>query len=1084
MMTFEVSQNEEARLDALYHYGILDTPHEASFDEIVLLAAQIGQTPVALLSFLDAERQWIKAATGFTEESIPRQQSLCAQTILQDTPLSIPDVRNDEYFRHTPLDDTLQDIRFYAGAPLVTPYGAVIGTLCIMDRFPRALAPRVRQSLVMLARQVMHQLELRRRLGENQEGLALSPGNLTETPAMAVTEAPNNMLAAQAAFYTALFELSPAYLCAHDLGGQIALVNQSLAAVFGVAAREIAGRMLAEFLSPDSQTELPEFLAQIEQKGAAQGLLRVIDKDGAERIWRYSSALYRQEGQGALVIGCGFDVTEQKQIERDLCEARRQALENARIKSDYLANLGHEIRAPMNGIVSMAHLLARTELVEEQLNYLDLIRDSADTLVTFINDLLDFSKLEAGMMKLERVEFNLLGLVENTITMFAAQAQGKGVELAFMVDAEVPPFLHGDPGRLRQILNNLISNAVKFTEQGEVVVQVEKLAANGDEISLRFTVRDTGSGMDEEFLPHLYQAYTQAHAATAQRSGGTGLGMAIAKQLVEIMQGRIEVESVVGEGTTFCVTLPFVCQSETAPANAANPLPDWQGQRVLIVDDNAASGAILRRQIKAWGMAPANVSAAEEAVAALYQAAQAGEPFTLAIIDCEMPGVDGIELARLIHAEARFATLPTILLTVFGWRGQGQAARDAGLAAYLTKPVRQAQLFECLVTVLGLRAEEQSTDAPKPLVTRHNLRNYTPISQPCRVLLVEDNTVNQQVAVHQLYKLGYTADVANNGREALQALAQHEYDVILLDCQMPEMDGYETAAAIRREIRPWQPYIVALTGYTDPAERAKCLAVGMDDFLSKPVEISQLEQVLQNRLNPALAKQTESEIVAAEVAAEPPNMELTLVEEPQPVSETQATEADEIVVANEVAEETDIAAPPDVEDEPPLEIEEAPTIVEEEAASTVTVEEQPQIAEEEAVASEVALAEPAPELVVEAVPAVDLSVLARLLSRDGKLKPALAIELIDMFLHDAATHQTALREAWPEQDSESLRRIAHTLKSSSASMGAKTLADSCALFTKQINATQFAAAETTLGELETELARVCAALRLERDKLA
>ncbi len=1067
MMTFEVSQSEEARLAALRHYEILDTPHETSFDEIVMLAAQIGQAPVSLLSFFDEERQWVKAAYGFAAASLPRTQSLCAQTILQDTPLVISDVRTDEYFRHTPLAAPLRDIRFYAGAPLLTPDGMVIGTLCVMDRFPRSLAPRVRQALVVLARQVMRQLELRRQLRQGRNGNTNSYTEVIAPLPEPAKPTETQELTEQSAFYRALFAHNAAYLCAHDLAGRLIAVNPAAAAALGCVAGELAGRTLEEFVAPATRPLVADFLAQIQRDGAAQGLLRVTDKDGAERTWFYANVLHEKDGQEPLVIGCAFDVTAQRALERELQTGRRQALETARVKSDYLANFGHEIRTPMNGIVSMAHLLARTELSAEQKTYLDLIRDGADTLVTFINDLLDFSKLEAGMMRLETVSFALLGLVENTVTMFAAQAQAKGVELAFIVAADVPAYLQGDPGRLRQILNNLISNAVKFTAQGEIVVQVERAAAQTDEVSVRFTVRDTGSGMDEEFLPHLYQAYTQAHAATAQRFGGTGLGMAIAKQLVEIMQGHIEVESAVGQGTTFSVTLPFSRQTETDTAPTAGPLPDWQGRRVLIVDDNNVSGSILHRQITAWGMAPVNVSAAAEAITVLRQAAQAGEPFTLAILDCEMPEMDGIELARMIHAEPEFAMLPMILLTVFGWRGQGQAARAAGLAAYLTKPVRQAQLFECLITVLGLR-EEAAPDAPKPFVTRHNLRNYTPLSQPCRVLLVEDNPVNQQVAVHQLYKLGYTADVANNGREALSALAEHEYDVILLDCQMPEMDGYDTAAAIRKDSSQ-HPFIVALTGYTGAEERAKCLAAGMDSYLCKPVDISELARVLENRdssLREAVAESEPLVEVVEDIVTESVSPSAQATNEPETVAEEVAPPAPEVVAMDESAVVAEI----------PSAVSEIVAEAEEMAAKAAPP--QP-----EEIAPVRAAPENAPQL-VEVLPTVDLTVLARLISRNGTLKPALAIELIDIFLHDAAAHQAALLEAWPLRDTESLQRASHTLKSSSASMGAKQLAEICANFNKQVAAAKFKEAGKTLKSLKRETERVCAALRTEREKLA
>jgi PAS domain S-box-containing protein len=1028
MMTLEVSQNEEARLDALRHYGILDTPHETSFDEIVLLAAQIGQAPVALLSFLDEERQWIKAAYGFSDGFIPRRQSFCAQAILQDTPLIVSDTRADEYFRRTPLAASLRDIRFYAGAPLIAPDGFVIGTLSIMDRFPRSLAPRVRQALVMLARQAMRQLELRRQLREATEGnpvwaqtVVIPPPEMPSEPAQ---------LTEETEFYRALFQQYAGFVCVHDLEGRILAANPAGAGALGYLPEELAGRCMDELLAPEVRGQVGNFLAQVKEKGAAQGLMRVADRHGEERIWRYNNKLYESPAHGPVVVGCAYDVTEQRMREAELELQRAQAQAQARGKADYLAKMSHEIRTPINGIVSMAHLLARTGLDAEQRSYLDLMRDSADWLVTLINDLLDYSKLEAGRMVLEQVDFDLLGLVETAVTMFAEAAQRKGLELAVLVASDVPLYLQGDPGRLRQVLNNLISNAIKFTEHGEVVVQVEKLDADARLARLRFSVRDTGIGIAEEFLPNLYQAYAQAPTGTVKHTVGTGLGLAISRQLVEMMGGKIEVESKRGQGTTFRVTVEFSRQPEIG-LKVVSP-QDLKGLRVLIVDDNAASGKILHRQTTAWGMLPSNVSAAARTIDALRRAAKKGKPFDVAIIDWAMPGLDGIELARRIHSHKEFATLPTILLTAFGWRGQGQAARNAGLSAYLTKPVRQAQLFECLVTVLGLRAEET---AAKPLLTRHNLRNYTPLtSQPGRVLLVEDNEVNQQVALHQLYKLGYTADVAGNGREALAALAEQEYDIILLDCQMPEMDGYQTAAAIRRQNLAKQPLIVALTGYFGDEERQKCLAAGMHEFLSKPVKLDELGRVLENWREPRAA-------VAIQPAAvePPPETEAAITETPEEVMETKTALA-----------------------------EDSPDVQQTEAVEEVTV------------AAEVA---PEPEIAAVTAPVVDLAVLARLISRNGKLKPALAIELIDIFLQDAEAHRQDLQTAWPERDAQRLHRAAHTLKSSSASMGAQRLVDVCAAFTKLVAGAQFDEAEPLLGQMETELQQVCAALQEERGKL-
>jgi len=838
--------DEAQRLEVLAQYGILDTTAEQEYDDLTRLATYVAGTPIAMVSIIDADRQWFKSRMGTTMEQTPRELAFCAHAIAGRGLFVVPDLEKDARFADNPMVTGDAHIRFYAGMPLVSPEGHALGTLCVLDRVPRRLTPDQEGALRVLGRQVNAQLDLRR----NMLKLVRTYGDLAAT---------------QEKLAAVLRSATTVAILATDPRGTVTLFNPGAERLLGWTADEVIGKK-----SPLN------FLLASEMEDRAAALGRRLGKEihglsyfgelarqgiHEEREWTHVrkdgshvpaklavTPLHDADSEVAGFLAVSKDMTERKGYEKQLIRAREAAEDASRAKSEFLANISHEIRTPLNAILGMTELALGTALTADQREYVTAVQDAGRTLLSLMNDVLDFSRIEARKLELYTINFPLRETLADVLRTFGLRAYQKGLELILQTGPDVPEMVSADVVRLRQILTNLVGNAIKFTERGEITLRAFVDLVRQDHTLIHFAVADSGIGVPPEKLAFLFDPFTQADSSTHRKFGGTGLGLAISKELVEVMGGQMWVESTPGRGSTFHFTLPVRGRRSPVPVPAAHD--KFAGLSALIADDNRTQRETLAELLARRGIKTESAPGGRAAVAAFESAAKQGRPHPLLLLDAQMPDLDGfavVERLRALLLPPKAARCAIVLLTVPGMTDTEPRRTALGIPAAVSKPIRESALFDAIEHALQSAAGGAAAHRVAHLPAAAPA--HAPGHRSLHILLIEDNAVNQVVTRRLLEREGHTVVVADNGLRGLEALSRESFDAILMDVQMPDMDGIETTRAIRsREPAAGgrRTPIVAFTAHAMKEDRERCMAAGMDAYLAKPVETSEMLEALEN----------------------------------------------------------------------------------------------------------------------------------------------------------------------------------------------------------------------------------------------
>jgi len=834
--------DEPQRLEVLAQYGILDSAAEQEFDDLTRLATYIAATPIAAVTLIDADRQWFKSRIGMDEEQTTRDIAFCAHAIAGRELLVIPDARADARFADNPLVTGTAHIRFYAGMPLVSPEGHALGTLCVLDRVPRRLTPDQEEALRVLGRQVNMQLDLRRHM-------------LKLVRTYAELEGTQEKLAA------VLRSATTVAILATNPKGTVTLFNPGAERLLGWTAEEVIGKKspLNFLLESEIEERAAELGRRLGKEIRGLGYFAELARQGIheEREWTHVrkdgshvpaklavTPLHDANDEVAGFLAVSKDMTERKGYERELIRAREAAEDASRAKTEFLANISHEIRTPLNAILGMTELALGTALSADQREYVTAVQDAGRSLLSLMNDVLDFSRIEARKLELYTINFPLRETLADVLRTFGLRAYQKGLELILQTGPDVPEMVSADVVRLRQILTNLVGNAIKFTERGEITLRAFVDLLRQDHTIIHFAVADSGIGVPPEKLAFLFDPFTQADSSTHRKYGGTGLGLAIAKELVEVMGGQMWAESAPGRGSTFHFTLPVRGRRSAVPVPAAHE--KFAGLSALIADDNRTQRDTLAELLARRGMKTESAPGGRAAVAAFESAAKQGRPPALLLLDAQMPDLDGFAVAERIRAiplPPQAARCAIVLLTVPGMTDTEPRRNALGIPAAVSKPIRESALFDAIEHALASAAGGAAPQHVAPLPAA------APRHGSLHILLIEDNAVNQVVTRRLLEREGHTVVVADNGLRGLEALSREPFDAILMDVQMPGMDGIETTRAIRsREPAAGghRTPIVAFTAHAMKEDRERCLAAGMDAYLAKPVETSEMLEALEN----------------------------------------------------------------------------------------------------------------------------------------------------------------------------------------------------------------------------------------------